>query len=186
MTNIRLPRHFHGLLLWGLSGVLLMAAGAQARASPVECRSVAATVKAVTDPDAHYVTTLFQFDDPNLQVLLSTSITVTGTGLSCIVAHLSGMARITDNYIVFQVRVDGVPMQGHLSNFGSVPTPVVAVLYDDENEQLYDPTKVVSYNFFQRVLPGQHLVEVMVAAGSGIDVTNYPTVSSPVLTLEYR
>jgi hypothetical protein len=106
-----------------------------------------------TDPDAHYITTLFQFDDPNLQVLLSTSITVSGTGLSCIIAHLSGMARITDNYIVFQVRVDGVPMQGHLSSFGLVPTPVVAVLYDDENEQFSDPTKVVSYNFFLKVAP---------------------------------
>ena len=186
MNALYMPRPFHRSLFWIASGLMLLVSSGQILARPVECRSSAGTVKAVTDPDAHYVTTAFQLDDPNLQVLLSTSVTVSGTGLSCIVAHLSGMARITDNYIVFQVRVDGVPMQGHLSSFGLVLTPVVAVLYDDENEQFSDPTKVVSYNFFQKVAPGTHLVEVMVAAGSGIDVTNYPTVSSPVLTLEYR
>jgi hypothetical protein len=160
--------------------------GGQSFARPIECRSSAPTVKAVTDPDYHYVTTAFQFDDPNLQVLLSTSISVTGTGYSCIIAHLSGLARITDNYIVFQLRVDGVPMQGHLSSFAGIATPVVFVAFDDPDEQDYDPTDVVSFNFFQKVQPGVHTVEVMVAAGSAIDVTNYPTVSSPVLTLEYR
>jgi len=186
MTNQCSLRLAQKSFFWSLAGLMLLTASGQSIATPIECRSVASAVKAVTDPDAHYITTLFQFDDPNLERLLSTSITVSGTGLSCIIAHLSGMARITDNYIVFQVRVDGVPMQGHLSSLGDVPTPVVAVAYDDENEQFSDPTKVVSYNFFQRVAPGAHLVEVMVAAGSGIDVTNYPTVSSPVLTLEYR
>ena len=186
MKNPCALRPHHGSLFWSLWGLALLTSSAQSFARPVECRSSASAVKAVTDPDAHIITTLFQFDDPNLQQLLSTSISVSGTGFSCIIAHFSGMARITDNYIVFQVRVDGMPMQGHLSSLGLVPTPVVFVAYDAEDEQFSDPTKVVSYNFFQRVGPGAHTVEVMVAAGSGIDVTNYPTISSPVLTLEYR
>jgi hypothetical protein len=98
----------------------------------------------------------------------------------------SAHARITDNYIVFQVRIDGVPMQGHLSAIGPYTTPAIVALYDDPSEQLSDPTKVVAYNFFARVGPGTHTVQVMVAAGSGIDPNNLPQVGSPVLTLQHR
>lgn len=49
-----------------------------------------------------------------------------------------------------------------------------------------DPTKMVAYNFFKRVRPGLHTIELMVAAGSGIDLLNPPSVGSPVITLEYR
>jgi hypothetical protein len=73
------------------------------------------------------ITTKFQFDTPNLQPLPSTTI---NAGRGCLVAHLSGLARITDNYIVFQVSVDGVPMQGHLSSVAGVATPAVFVSID--------------------------------------------------------
>jgi hypothetical protein len=56
----------------------------------------------------------------------------------------------------------------------------------NDDEQFIDPTKVVSYNFFTRVPKGTHLVEVMGAAGSGIDPLNPPTATHLVLTLEYR
>ena len=45
---------------------------------------------------------------------------------------------------------------------------------------------VVSYNFFTKIPPGTHLVEVLGAAGSGIDPANPPTATHLVLTLEYR
>jgi hypothetical protein len=159
---------------------------AAARAQQIECRSSAPMVKAVASPDYHYVTTRFQFDTPNLQPLLTTAIYVNGISASCVIAHFSALARITDNYIVFQVRIDGVPMQGHLSAIGPYPTPGIFASINDEAEQLTDPTKVVAYNFFARVQPGSHIVEVMVAAGSGIDPNNLPQVGSPVLTLEHR
>jgi hypothetical protein len=151
-----------------------------------ECRGSAPNVKAVTSPDYHYVTTRFQFDTPNLEPLLTTSIVVSGTTASCVIAHFSALARITDNYIVFQVRIDGKPMLGHLSAVGPYPTPAIFASIDDDAEQLKDPTRVVAYNFFARVKPGLHTVQVMVAAGSGIDPNNLPQVGSPVLTLEYR
>ncbi len=159
----------------------------EARAQQVECRSTASTVKAVTAPDYHPVTTKFQLDTPNLQPLLTTTVFVTGLGASCIIAHFSAMARITDNYVVFQVRVDGEPMEGHLSGVPGVATPVIFTALDDNvAEQFTDPTKVVAYNFFKRVRPGLHTIEVMVAAGSNIDPANPPQIGSPVLTLEYR
>ena len=154
----------------------------------VECSSKGDRVKGVTNPNGHLITTKFQFDVPNLQPLLSTTITTSGP-TSCVVAHLSGLARITDNYVVFQVRIDGVPMQGHTFLPG-VNTPIVFRTIDAnteyQDEQFIDPTKVVSYNFFDSVSPGEHTVEVMAAAGSTIIAGFEPSVHAFVLTLEYR
>jgi len=154
----------------------------------VECSSKADRVTGVTNPNGHLITTKFQFDVPNLQPLLSTRILTTGP-TSCVVAHLSGLARITDNYVVFQVRIDGVPMSGHTFLPG-VNTPVVFRAIDAnpefEDEQFIDPTKVISYNFFAEVPAGLHTVQVMAAAGSNIIAGFEPSVHAFVLTLEYR
>jgi hypothetical protein len=91
-------------------------------AQPIECSSPARNIAGVTDPAGHVITTQYQFDTPNLQPLLQTTI---NAEWGCLVAHVSGLARITDNYIVFQVSVDGVPMVGHLSGVAGVATPVV-------------------------------------------------------------
>ncbi|HEX6125758.1 MAG TPA: hypothetical protein VFZ23_10350 [Pyrinomonadaceae bacterium] len=153
----------------------------------VECSSRAERVTAVTNANGHLITTKFQFDVPNLQPLLTT--TFIASGPTCVVAHLSGLARITDNYVVFQVRIDGVPMRGHTFLPG-VNTPVVFRTIDAnpeyEDEQFIDPTKVVSYNFFASVPPGEHTVQVLAAAGSNIIAGLEPSVNALVLTLEYR
>jgi hypothetical protein len=157
-------------------------------AQPIECSSPARNIAGVTDPSGHVITTQYQFDTPNLQPLLQTTI---NAERGCLVAHVSGLARITDNYIVFQVSVDGVPMVGHLNGVAGVATPVVFVTLDEgtapyNDEQFSDPTKVVAYNFFTRVDAGAHTIEVLAAAGSGIDPLNPPRVHNLVLTLAYR
>jgi hypothetical protein len=155
-------------------------------AQQVECSSPVRNVSAVTNPAGHVITTKYQFDTPNLQPLLTTTI---DAGEGCLVAHLSGQVRITDNYVAFQVRVDGVPMEGQVP-LPLFTTPVVFVAIDsstaNDDEQFIDPTKVVAYNFFTSVPKGTHIVEVLGAAGSNIDPANPPTVTHLVLTLEYR
>src|SRR6185295_12510898 len=120
------------------------------------------------------------------QLLLSTTIQADE---GCLIAHLSGQVRITDNYVAFQVRVDGVPLEGQLP-LPLYTKPVVFVAIDsspaNDDEQYIDPTKAVAYNLFTKVPRGTHLVEVLGAAGSGIDPANPPTVTHLVLTLEYR
>jgi len=157
-----------------------------ARAQQIECSSAVRNVAAVTNPAGHVITTKYQFDVPNLQPLLTTTI---DSGEGCLIAHLSGQVRITDNYVAFQVRVDGVPLEGQLP-LPLFTTPVVFVAIDagtaNQDEQFIDPTKVVSYNFFTRIPKGTHVVEVLGAAGSGIDPLNPPTATHLVLTLEYR
>jgi hypothetical protein len=166
--------------------VVLGASVTDARAQQIECSSAVRNVAAVTNPAGHVITTRYQFDTPNLQPLLATTIE---SGEGCLIAHLSGQVRITDNYVAFQVRVDGVPLEGQLP-LPLFTTPVVFVAIDsstaNDDEQFIDPTKVVSYNFFTMIPKGTHLVEVLGAAGSGIDPGNRPTATHLVLTLEYR
>src|SRR5262245_41881879 len=157
-----------------------------ARAETFACRSEAPIVKAVTIAEEYFpVTTKFQFDTPNLQPLLETTISVTGTGQSCVVAYFSAVARPLDNYVVFQVTLDGVPMLGHTRTSVHPEMPVVI---ETEETDLNQP-RMVAHQFFLRVNPGVHTVTVNVAAGSGYDPAAYPrlgpqvvaTIEAPVL-----
>lgn len=161
----------------------ILVAPRAARAENIVCRSQAGTVKAVTIAEDYFaVTTRFQLDLPNLQPLLETSIQVTGIGQSCIVAYFSAVVRPTDNYMVFQVTVDDVPMYGHTVTFPQPQTPVV--IETEETDQ--NLPRMVAHQFFLNVLPGVHKVTVNVAGGSNIVAPSYPTVEAPVLSLHYR
>jgi hypothetical protein len=171
--------------------VLTTGFAADAAAQQVECSGPVRNVTAVTNPAGHLISARYQSTDPNepnLQLLLSTTIQTPEEG--CVIAHLSGQVRITDNYVAFQVRVDGVPMEGQVP-LPLFSTPVVFVAIDaasnvNEDEQYIDPTKAVAYNFFTRVPRGSHTVEVLGAAGSAVNLRNRPSATHLVLTLEHR
>ena len=152
-------------------------------AETIVCRSTTGTVKAVTISEEYFpVTTRFQIDTPNLQPLLETSISVTGTGQSCVLAYFSAVVRPTDNYMVFQVTLDGVPMQGHTVTYPQPLTPVVI----ESEETDFNLPRMIAHQFFLRVPPGVHTVTVNVAAGSNIVAPFYPTIEAPVLSIHYR
>jgi hypothetical protein len=160
----RLPSAFALFALVALLGP------SPAGAETIVCRSLAPTVKAVTIAEDYFpVTTLFQFHRPNLQTLLETSISVGGTGQSCVVAYFSAVVKPSDNYMVFQVTLDGVPMHGHTVFYAQPSTPVVIE---------------VAHQFFLKVEPGVHTVRVSVAHGSGTGPYN-ATVEAPVLSIHY-
>ena len=160
-----------GVLLPGVAG-----------AETVVCRSLAPTVKAVTIAEDYFsVKTLFQFDSPNLEPLLETTISVTGTGQSCVLAYFSAVARPSDNYLVFQVTLDGIPMHGHTVTYPHPNTPVVI---EPEETDLNLP-RMIAHQFFLRVGPGVHTVRVSVARGSGVGPFD-PTIEAPVLSLHYN
>ena len=167
--------------------VVASASFTPARAQQVECSSEVRKVTAVTNPAGHVITTKYQTNRP--QTCSRSWRRRSSPKEGCLVAHLSGQVRITDNYVVFQVRVDGSPLEGQ-HPLPLYTTPVVFVAIDsgtaNDDEQFIDPSKVVSYNFFTRIPRGKHLVEVLGAAGSGIDLDNPPTATHLVLTLEYR
>ena len=151
-------------------------------AETIACRSLAPTVKAVTIAEDYFpVTTLFQSPpDQNLQTLLETSISVVGTGQSCVVAYFSAVVTPSDNYMVFQVTLDGVPMHGHTVFYAQPSTPVVI---ETEETDLNQP-RMIAHQFFLKVEPGVHTVRVSVAHGSGTGPYN-ATVEAPVLSIHY-
>jgi hypothetical protein len=151
----------------------------------VECDSRAKNIKAITAPGLR-TTAVSLTANPGLfdpLPLLSTKITVGGRRPSCLLAGFSAMALPQDNWVVFQVKVDGVPMRGHAAGLGGVTEPVV---FDPDEGGANGVFRMVAYNFFTVVQPGEHTVEVMYAGccssepfGSGA------AVESPVLKLEY-
>ena len=160
----------------------------EASAAPTGCASAAARVKiaALQDYQPTYSTFNFPADGQgHFDSLMTTTVSVGGEGRSCLVAHFSTMAYPLDNAIVFQVRVDGQPMKGHLSSVAGVPTPAV---FDPEETDLNLP-RMVSYTFFKQVSPGIHQVEVRFAgccsgAPPAGQIAAYA--GSPVLALHYR
>lgn len=152
-------------------------------APPITCGGKASFVKAATIAEDYFpVTTRFQVDQPPLQPMLATRIVTTGPGRRCVVATFSAVATLTDNYMVFQVALDGVPMLGHTLAPGGPFEPIVV---EPEETNLNLP-RMVSHQFFMPVGPGSHVVEVRVAAGSNLDPAAPPTVTAPVLTVQYQ
>jgi hypothetical protein len=164
--------------------VLALCSAARVQADQIECGSRSPRVLAVTAPGQHVAQVDFSASGGNLDSvpLLSASVNVSGRGASCLVAHFSTLASPQDNGIVFQVRLDGVPMEGH-GQVGGLATPVVI----DPEETDQNLPRMVSYHFFAEVLPGPHTVEVLYAGccSSNADARS-GVVQSPVLTLQYR
>jgi hypothetical protein len=179
-----MTRYTHRLppaVTFALFALAALMVPSQAGAETIVCRSVASTVKAVTIAEDYFsVKTLFQFDTPNLQPLLETSISVGGTGPSCVVAYFSAVVKPSDNYLVFQVTLDGVPMHGHSVFYAQPFTPVVI---ETEETDLNQP-RMIAHQFFLKVNPGVHTVRVSVARGSGLGPFD-PTVEGPVLSIHY-
>lgn len=165
------------------AAALCAALSSNTQAETIACRSEASTVKAVTIAEPYFqVSTRFQLDVPNLQPLLETDILVTGTGKSCVIAYFSAVVRPTDNYVVFQATLDGVPMHGHTVTFPQPQTPVVIEVEEtDLNVQ-----RMVAHHFFSKVSPGPHKIKINVAGGSNIVAPFYPTIEAPVLSIQYR
>jgi len=177
-TNRLLPA-----VTFGLFAVAALMVPSLAAAETIACRSLTQTVKAVTIAEDYFsVKALFQAQppDPILEPLLETSISVGGTGQSCVVAYFSAVVKPSDNYMVFQVTLDGVPMHGHSLVYVQPFTPVVI---ETEETDLNQP-RMIAHQFFLKVNPGVHTVRVSVARGSGPGPFD-PTVEAPVLSIHY-
>ena len=179
-----------------LSCALTMVAGATigsaapgsrpaAPAEQVECRGKAPAVTAAASPGGHGTAVAYNSDpnhwDPT--PLLAVKVAVRGQTKSCLVAHFSAMGQPQDNWVVFQVRLDGIPMEGHASGLAGIVEPAV---FDPDESTGVGIYRMLSHDFFATVEPGDHLVEVLFAGccsgnplGSGVGVEN------PVITLEH-
>lgn len=185
-----------------LLAVPLLAVQAQAQpavasatlAAPAACEGGVGHIKSVALPgpaatNVNYSGTNGQLDPVPL---LSTSITVPGgNGLfarpSCVQAQFSAMAAPLDNGVVFQVRVDGVPMVGHpASGPNSIAVPVVSTPNDANHTYPFE--RMVSYGFYAEVSPGTHTVDVLWGTCCSANTGGTPVyeVYSATLNLQYK
>jgi hypothetical protein len=153
---------------------------------PLECGSEVTRIQSVNRPG--YISTMVDYAasgggfDPT--PLLQTKVDVSGDERSCLVVNFSTVAYPRDRFIVFQVQVDGVPMEGHLPGFAGFATPVV-VDPDETDKKL---PRMVAYTFFKEVKPGTHSVEVLFAGCCSASPPQPPSAfaGSPVLAVHYR
>jgi hypothetical protein len=172
------------------AALLAFAGSVTAAGAAEECEGLAPKVKTVALGGTFFPTTaVFNFPADGVghfDTLMSTSVVVGGGRVpSCLVATFSTEAYPLDNSIVFQVRVDGQPMNGHMNGSGDIATPIV---FDPEETDRNNP-RMVSYTFFKKVRPGTHTVDVLFAGccsalGTGGAPAAYA--GSPVLTLHHR
>src|SRR5262245_56316903 len=200
----------HGCALLVVIALLLAPLMGQAGADQLECQSLSFNVKAVSI-GFHKGAEIADFSGTGGQLdpmpLLQTTIAVDGDGSSCLIAHFSAEAVPEDNLIMFQVSVDGVPMTGHATVPSQLPLPEntqphvfppsaldTPVVWDPAylTFRTVPPTsrpelpRMVSYNFFTQVEPGDHIVEVRWAGCCTAFQTTDTTVRYEVLTLHYR
>lgn len=149
------------------------------------CTGELNAVAAVSLGQQRRTTTVFNhnggtFDSP---ALLSTTINVKNS--SCVVVHFSANTYIADNSVVYQVRIDGVPMEGHLTSVlpavGNSSQPIVLEAHLDSND--VKTYRMSSYSFFSRVSPGTHKIEVMVAGCCSANTSGSPIVVADNATL---
>jgi hypothetical protein len=186
-TTARLVPAAVALLLAGLgtdaaaqTGAARCAGAAQfvrAQSSGVRTTTVNFNTDALGNPDPT------GYFDP--KPLIATSI-VTTAASTCLIAHFSALAEPQDNHVMFQVLVDGKPMQGHAIFPYSVPTVQAPVVWDPE-ETDKNLTRMVAANFFAAVGPGTHKIEVRFAGCCGLTngVNVIALVRNAVLTLQY-
>lgn len=168
--------------------VLAFAPSVKGQAGQIECESKSKTIKVVTVEIYQGADAVFNNPGDGTGhfssvPLLSATIDVGGRQRTCVVARFSAEAIPLDNYIVFQVRIDGVPMKGHLPSFAGIATPVVF----DVEETDKNLERMVSHDFFALVEPGVHRVEVLFAGccSQAPPPPPYSYVGASVLTLEY-
>jgi hypothetical protein len=179
----RIPMLYHDDVFLSYAKLELVS---RPRSRTTACDGRATRIKSVTRADYTPTQVDFEASGGGLDTtpLLQTTVNVSGQGRGCLVVNFSTMALPLDDDVVFQVRVDGVPMEGHLSGFDGFATPVVA----DPEETDQNRPRMAAYTFFKEVEPGPHRVEVLFAGCCSTSPPAAPLAwaGSSVLAIHYR
>lgn len=167
-------------LVSGLFAVGLSTTGAHSASCSGPISNVTAVgADRLVRPSANYSS------DRRLTPLLATTIE-TGKAVTCIVVQLSAYVQPADNHAVFQVTLDGVPMQGHAASFPGTDVTIPMISEPVHNlpkwvtemapkrdprppgypgrENYHDVPRTVGYTYFQAVKgPRKAKIELLVA-----------------------
>ena len=121
---------------------------------------VATTVRHVAS--VNFITTGGRFHPTPL---ISATVQVTEPG-SCLVVHFQPKAHPDTEYLVYQVRVNGVPMDGQWESLfvrGAPPAFEQPGFGIDRSGNPGNPQSLTTFPFLQIVDPGKYVVEVLYA-----------------------
>ena len=191
--------------LLSLPALLLLAATlAPATSHAAECSGTIGHVTAVSLDTTKYAYVNYsatggQFDsDPLISATVSVPhplAVVARPPPSCLIVHFSAEATALDNAIVFQVLLDGVPMQGNSpTGANGVSSPAIfeanpIIFHNDVEVGRPGPApQMLSYTLFGTVNGGSHTVKVLKAnccsAINSLVPGSY--VQAATLTVEYK
>ncbi len=181
------------MMVMPLSLVMVFGSQASAQTGEASCESRTLLVKAassgVRTTTVNFNTDALGNPDPtgyfDPTPLISTNI-ATNVRSTCVIVQFSAMVEPQDNHVMFQVRVDGSPMEGHAIFPYSVPTVQAPVVWDPE-ETDKNLARMVAYSFFASVPAGNHTVDVLFAGCCGLTggVNVISLVRNAVMTVAY-
>jgi hypothetical protein len=110
----------------------------------------------------------------------------------CIIANFSANSRPSDNAVVYQIRMDGVPLEGHVTagmpGAGNITVPYV-VEPSPIDSVGSRPLRMSSFTFFAQAKPGRHKIEVLLAACCSANMGTPPgsiQVDNATLVVQYN
>jgi hypothetical protein len=122
--------------------------------------------------------------------LLTTTIETKEGG--CVITTFSANSRPSDNAVVYQVRMDGVPLEGHVTagmpGAGNITVPYV-VEPSPIDSVGSRPLRMSSFTFFAQAKPGRHKIEVLLAACCSANMGTPPgsiQVDNATLVVQYN
>jgi hypothetical protein len=179
------------IIIYNASAQTITTSSGAARLLPKnECEGFINTASMVSLGTTRATSTVFNHNggvfDP--QPLLTVTIE-TKTG-GCVIANFSANTRPSDNAVAYQVRMDGVPLEGHITaglpGAGNITVPFVVEPDDGSGAK---PMRMGSFTFFGQAKPGRHKIEVLLAACCSANTGTPPgnmQVDNATLVVQYN
>lgn len=145
--------------------------------SAINCSGPINAVAAVSLGQERRTTTVFNHNGGTfeLQPLLSTTIETSGE--SCIIVHFSANTYVADNSVIYQIRIDGKPAEGHITSYiAAVGNKVPIVLEADEDGHATKSYRMSAGSYFTKATSGKHTIEVLVAGCCSANTSGSPVV----------
>ena len=122
----------------------------------IECNSKINAVKAVTF-EASFSTSIAA-DASSEWLRTPVASTSFKSKKGCAIVKFSAITKPSDNHSVFQIRIDGTPINGHVTGYLEGVEEKIISIADETDKQ--GPHRAISYHFFTEVPKGKHDLEL--------------------------
>ena len=154
----------------------------------LQCNGELNAVSAVALGTYRRTTTVFNNNGGSFDVPALLSTTIVTKESSCVIVHFSANTYIADNAVMYQVRIDGKPAQGHVTSVIADNDTQPVIMEGDEDERGTTGFRPTAHSFFGKVGIGTHKIEVMVAGCCSANTSGSPIVvcDNATLIVQYK